>query len=68
MQLNEKKYKVHTQRLRTTGEGVQSDANDNISDNEFFECYVPADGPNTTTTLRAQCIWGMLLMFLRIIL
>ncbi|KAG2072925.1 hypothetical protein BDR04DRAFT_1230188 [Suillus decipiens] len=52
-----KKYKVHAQRLRTTGEGVQSDVNGNISDNEFFECYVPADGPNTTTTPRAQCIW-----------
>ncbi|KAG2065830.1 hypothetical protein BDR04DRAFT_956730, partial [Suillus decipiens] len=52
-----KKYKVHAQRLRTTGEGVQSNANGNISDNEFFECYVPADGPNTTTTPRAQCIW-----------
>ncbi|KAG2065332.1 hypothetical protein BDR04DRAFT_1033086 [Suillus decipiens] len=52
-----KKYKVHAQRLRTTGEGVQSDVNGNISNNEFFECYVPADGPNTTTTPRAQCIW-----------
>ncbi|KAG2065131.1 hypothetical protein BDR04DRAFT_1033549, partial [Suillus decipiens] len=52
-----KKYKVHAQRLQTTGEGVQSDVNGNISDNEFFECYVPADGPNMTTTPRAQCIW-----------
>ena len=58
-----KKYKVHARRLRTTGEGVQSDANGNVSDNEFFECYVPADGPNTTTTPKAQCIWGMLLIF-----
>jgi len=63
-----KKNKVHAQRLQTTGEGVQSNANGNISNNEFFECYVPTDGPNTTTTPRAQCIWGMLLMFLRIIL
>lgn len=63
-----KKYKVHARHLRTTGEGVQSDVNGNISDNEFFECYVSADGPNMTTTPRAQCIWGMLLMFLRIIL
>jgi hypothetical protein len=62
-----KKYKVHAQHLWTTGEGVQSDANGNISNNEFFKCYVHADGPNMTTTLRAQCIWGMLLMFLRII-
>jgi hypothetical protein len=28
-----KKYKVHAWRLWTTGEGVQSDANGNISDN-----------------------------------
>jgi len=63
-----KKYKVHARHLWITGESVQSDANGNISDNKFFKCYVPADGPNTTTALRVQCIWGMLLMFLRIIL
>ncbi|KAG1728874.1 uncharacterized protein EDB91DRAFT_1060292 [Suillus paluster] len=48
---------VHARRLRKTGEGIQSDVNSNVSDNEFFECYVPADGPNTTTTPKAQCIW-----------
>lgn len=58
-----KKYKVHARRLRTTGEGVQSDANGNVSNNEFFKCYVPADGPDTTTTPKVQCIWGMLLIF-----
>jgi hypothetical protein len=58
-----KKYKVYARCLRTTGEGIQSDLNDNVSDNKFFECYVPADGPNATTTLKAQRIWGMLLTF-----
>ncbi|KAG1724314.1 uncharacterized protein EDB91DRAFT_1087499 [Suillus paluster] len=53
-----KKYKVHARHLQTTGEGIQSDANGNVSDNKFFECYVPADGPDTTTTPKAQCIWG----------
>ncbi|KAG2357618.1 hypothetical protein BDR07DRAFT_1297277 [Suillus spraguei] len=52
-----KKYKVHARRLRTTGEGIQSDANSNVSDNEFFKCYVPADGPDATTFPKAQCIW-----------
>ncbi|KAG1860201.1 hypothetical protein DFJ58DRAFT_874981 [Suillus subalutaceus] len=34
-----------------------SDADGNNSDNEFFEYYVPADGPNSTTTADAQSIW-----------
>ncbi|KAG1846544.1 hypothetical protein F4604DRAFT_1594956, partial [Suillus subluteus] len=31
--------------------------NGNESDNEYFDCYVPARGPDDTTTLRARSIW-----------
>ncbi|KAG1852199.1 hypothetical protein F4604DRAFT_1933770 [Suillus subluteus] len=52
-----KKYKELATRLRTTGEGVNDDANSNESDNEYFNCYVPVRGPDDTTTLRARSIW-----------
>ncbi|KAG1904297.1 uncharacterized protein F5891DRAFT_1275873 [Suillus fuscotomentosus] len=64
-----KKYKELARRLRTTGEGIQADTDGNLSDgdNKYFECYVPASGPNETTTSRAQSIWGMYLTLLCIV-
>ncbi|KAG2058394.1 hypothetical protein BDR06DRAFT_876699, partial [Suillus hirtellus] len=52
-----KKYKELATCLRTTGEGVNDDTDGNESDNEYFDCYVPACGPDDTTTSRARSIW-----------
>ncbi|KAG2051179.1 hypothetical protein BDR06DRAFT_939236 [Suillus hirtellus] len=52
-----KKYKELATRLHTTGEGVNDDTDGNESDNEYFDCYVPACGPDDTTTSRARSIW-----------
>ncbi|KAG1724315.1 uncharacterized protein EDB91DRAFT_1340086 [Suillus paluster] len=54
-----KKYKELACWLQTTGEGIQADTDGNLSngDNKYFQCYVPASGPNETTTSRAQSIW-----------
>ena len=54
-----KKYKAHASRLRTTGEGVKSpDGADDDDADEYFNCYVLASGPDATTTVKAQSIWG----------
>ena len=59
-----RKYREHAKRLRTTGDGIQNPDNDDYtSENEFFECYIPADGPDSTTTPEAKSIWGMNLLF-----
>ncbi|KAG1744902.1 uncharacterized protein EDB91DRAFT_1080442 [Suillus paluster] len=50
-----RKYEYLTKKIQ----GIQSDANGNVSDNEFFKYYVPADGPDATTTPKAQCIWAI---------
>ncbi|KAI6043761.1 hypothetical protein EDC04DRAFT_3138362 [Pisolithus marmoratus] len=54
-----KLYQKFAKRLRTTGEGVRSDDGEGSdeSDNEYFDCYVPASGPDETTTERARSIW-----------
>ncbi|KAF8550720.1 hypothetical protein OG21DRAFT_1524944 [Imleria badia] len=53
-----KKYKGHATRLRTTGEGVNSpDGADDDDSDEYFDCYVPASGPDATTTAETQSIW-----------
>ncbi|KAJ8594912.1 hypothetical protein M405DRAFT_695718, partial [Rhizopogon salebrosus TDB-379] len=38
------KYQQQAKRLRTTGDGIRNADDGNDSENEFFECYVPADG------------------------
>ncbi|KAG2123246.1 CHAT domain-containing protein [Suillus clintonianus] len=56
-----RKYRQHGKRLRTTGEGIRgSDVEDNPSENEFFDCYVPAGGPDSMTTTKTKSIWGMI--------
>ncbi|KAG1881285.1 hypothetical protein F4604DRAFT_1922298 [Suillus subluteus] len=53
-----RKYRQHGKRLRTTGKGVHgSDVEDNPSENEFFDCYVPAGGPDSMTTTKTKSIW-----------
>ena len=53
------KYHEHAKYLQTMGEGVKSSAGDEEASDEFFHCYIPADGPNSTTTAEAQSIQGM---------
>ncbi|KAG2338221.1 hypothetical protein BDR05DRAFT_1004367 [Suillus weaverae] len=53
-----RKYWQHGKCLRTTGKGIHgSDVEDNLSENEFFDCYVPAGGPNSMTTTKMKSIW-----------
>ncbi|KAG1785028.1 uncharacterized protein HD556DRAFT_1451113 [Suillus plorans] len=53
-----RKYQQHGKHLRTTSEGIYgSDVEDNPSKNEFFDCYVPVGGPDSTTTIKMQSIW-----------
>ncbi|KIK74053.1 hypothetical protein PAXRUDRAFT_20262 [Paxillus rubicundulus Ve08.2h10] len=55
-----KKYKSHASRLRTTGKGVKSSngaEDDESQTDEYFDCYIPASGPDVTTTTEAQSIW-----------
>ncbi|KAI5986742.1 hypothetical protein EDC04DRAFT_2614987 [Pisolithus marmoratus] len=54
-----KLYQKFAKHLWTTGEGVRSDDGEGSdeSDNEYFDCYVPASGPDETTTERARSIW-----------
>ncbi|KAF9237991.1 hypothetical protein BU15DRAFT_62835 [Melanogaster broomeanus] len=56
-----KKYKTHARRLRTTGESVKTSngAEDDDESDEYFDCYVPASGPDATTTVVVQSIWGI---------
>ncbi|KAI6094257.1 hypothetical protein F5141DRAFT_1224644 [Pisolithus sp. B1] len=54
-----KLYQKFAKHLRTTGEGVKSDDGEGSdeSDNAYFDCYVPASGPDEMTTERARSIW-----------
>ncbi|KIN95628.1 hypothetical protein M404DRAFT_117570, partial [Pisolithus tinctorius Marx 270] len=49
-------YQEHAKHLWTTGEGVKSPGEEETSD-EFFDCYIPASGPDWTMTAEARSIW-----------
>ncbi|KAG1726461.1 hypothetical protein EDB19DRAFT_1914596 [Suillus lakei] len=53
-----RKYQQHGKCLRTTGEGIHSsDVEDNPSENEFFDYYIPVGGPDSMTTTKTKSIW-----------
>ena len=56
-----KTYKHHAVKLRTTGNGVREERdNDGPSDSEeYCDFYIGADGPDENTSDGAKNIWGM---------
>ncbi|KIK92198.1 hypothetical protein PAXRUDRAFT_147829, partial [Paxillus rubicundulus Ve08.2h10] len=55
-----KKYKSHASQLWMTGKGVKSfngAEDDGSQADKYFNCYIPALGPDVTTTTEAQSIW-----------
>ena len=55
-----KAYQNHATCLIQTGCGLhpETDADDENAYHEYSDCYIPATGPNGSTTERAKNIWG----------
>ena len=55
-----KTYKRHAVKLRTTGNGVREEGDNDGSDSEeYCNFYIGADGPDENTSDEAKNIWGM---------
>ncbi|KAJ7113279.1 hypothetical protein C8R43DRAFT_961647 [Mycena crocata] len=51
-------YKKQNKRLRQTGGGLGgNDNNNDESMHEYMQCYIPAEGPDATTTVQAKNLW-----------
>ncbi|KAJ7259051.1 hypothetical protein C8J57DRAFT_1340749 [Mycena rebaudengoi] len=51
-------YKKQNKRLRQTGGGLGgNDDNEDESLHEYMRCYIPSNGPDTTTTEEAKNLW-----------
>lgn len=57
-------YNTHAKRLRKTGEGIQGEESEPSV--EVNELMVPACGPDSSTSLHAQNIWGKVGVFLMV--
>ena len=57
-------YSNHVKQLQKTGEGIQSEGPESSA--EVNELMVPACGPDHSTSLHAQSIWGKISVFLSI--
>jgi hypothetical protein len=52
-------YREHAGFLYQTGEGLRNDGDFNEdSHHEYADCYVPAAGPDGSTTQTTKNIWG----------
>ena len=61
-------YRTHAATLVQTGGGVRPDDDgaDENTHHEFSDCYIPATGPDGTTTERAKNLWRTLQVFFRL--